>query len=99
MSTDRRSFLTRFSAGFGAVALTQLLAREAPGRPHVAGKAKAVILLFMQGGPSHLETLAPKAAVEEARRPGAAGKLRRGRAAAAVHEGDRRQADGLAAGL
>src|SRR4051794_2137541 len=60
MSIDRRSFLTRFSAGFGAVALTQMLARGA-----TAGKAKAVILLFMQGGPSHLETFDPKPALKK----------------------------------
>jgi hypothetical protein len=67
---SRRWFLERFSAGFGSVALAQLLARDragagevnplAPRKPHFPAKAKAVILLFMQGGPSHLETFDPK---------------------------------------
>jgi hypothetical protein len=67
---DRRSFLGRFSAGFGGVALAQLLARDearagggnplAPRKPTLPAKARAVILLFMQGGPSHLETFDAK---------------------------------------
>jgi hypothetical protein len=67
---DRRTFLGRFSAGFGGVALAQLLARDeargaggkplAPRKPSLPAKARAVILLFMQGGPSHLETFDPK---------------------------------------
>src|SRR5262249_52900560 len=32
----------------------------APRRPHFAGKAKSVILLFMQGGASHVDTFDPK---------------------------------------
>jgi hypothetical protein len=69
-TTTRRHFLQRFASGFGTVALAHLLAREdagatevnplAPRKPHFEAKAKAVILLFMQGGPSHLETFDPK---------------------------------------
>lgn len=72
---SRRDFLARSAFGFGALALGQLLGQEAAGAspaPNQArnplapkpqdfsGKAKAVILLFMQGGPSHLETFDPK---------------------------------------
>ena len=32
----------------------------APKKPHHEAKAKAVIFLFMAGGPSHLETFDPK---------------------------------------
>jgi hypothetical protein len=74
--TTRRQFLERFASGFGTVALAQLLARDAvsatspvnplaPRKPHFEAKAKAVILLFMQGGPSHLETFDPKPALKK----------------------------------
>jgi hypothetical protein len=64
MTPNRRSFLT----GFGAVALAHLLSREqarsgdalSPRPSHFPAKAKAVIWLFMQGGPSHLDTFDPK---------------------------------------
>lgn len=71
----RREFLTRSGAGLGAVALSYLMGREArastpPGydrfRPlltraplHTA-KAKSVIWLFMEGGPSHIDLFDPK---------------------------------------
>jgi len=34
-------------------------------RPHFAGKAKSVIFLFMDGGPSHIDTFDPKPKVNE----------------------------------
>src|SRR6478609_12124065 len=37
-----------------------LLAPLAPKAPHYAGKAKNVIFLFMEGGPSHIDLLDPK---------------------------------------
>jgi Protein of unknown function (DUF1501) len=59
--------------GFGAWALLDLLKREscaapapsslnplAPKPPQFPAKAKSVIFLFMQGGPSHLDTFDPK---------------------------------------
>lgn len=63
----RREFLSRMGQGFGLLALSSLLAREglaapapidplAPRGSHFAGKAKAVIWLFMNGGPSHVDT-------------------------------------------
>ena len=36
-----------------------------PRRPHFAAKAKSVIFLFMEGGPSHLDTFDPKPALLE----------------------------------
>jgi hypothetical protein len=64
----RRAFLRDAFAGFGSLALADLLARDSaaadpltPKTPHRPGaKAKAVIFLFMAGGPSHLETFDPK---------------------------------------
>ncbi len=49
----RREMLTRSAGGFGAVALSGLWA---DGAAHHAAKAKAVIFLYMDGGPSQLDT-------------------------------------------
>ena len=69
---SRRRFLRRFGLGFGGLALTELLSRDgftpegqaanllAPQVASFAPRAKHVIFLFMQGGPSHLETFDPK---------------------------------------
>ena len=74
-AVSRRDFLTKTGAGFGAVALTSLLAKHplaaAPTAAvvsplaHYAAKAKNVIFLFMEGGPSHLDTFDPKAALKQ----------------------------------
>ena len=74
-AVSRRDFLTKTGAGFGAVALTSLLAKHplaaAPTTAvvsplaHYAAKAKNVIFLFMEGGPSHLDTFDPKAALKQ----------------------------------
>ena len=65
----RRQFLRDAFCGFGTLALTSLLHDEAvragdpltPKPPHLPGaRARAVIFLFMAGGPSHLETFDPK---------------------------------------
>jgi hypothetical protein len=69
---SRRDFLARAGNGFGLLALSALLADEAaaapvanaPGSPdplapkkaHFPVKAKSVIWLFMNGGPSHVDT-------------------------------------------
>ncbi len=60
---DRRGFLQRTAAGFGWLAFAALNARIAqaagplaPKKPHFTARAKRVIFLFMQGGPSHLDT-------------------------------------------
>jgi len=72
---NRRDFLMRGGAGFGALALTYLLESErllaatttpsSARPPHFPAKAKSVIFLFMEGGPSHLDTFDPKPKVRE----------------------------------
>ena len=67
---SRRQFLQRAGGGFGAVALSaltgeRLLAAESANPaaakiPHHLGKAKNVIFLFMEGGPSHIDLFDPK---------------------------------------
>jgi len=63
---DRRHMLTAAGAGFGmlayqALASQTLLASESHRRePHFASKAKSVIFLFMEGGPSHIDLFDPK---------------------------------------
>lgn len=57
----RRDFLQSAGCGFGAVALAGLMsgqssAAAATQLPQRAAKAKSVIFLFMEGGPSHLDT-------------------------------------------
>jgi hypothetical protein len=64
----RRELLRRVGMGMGSVALLPLLAEEskaalnplAPKAPHFPGRAKHVIHLFMNGGPSHVDTFDPK---------------------------------------
>ena len=64
----RRDFLQRVGMGFGAMGLSQVDTQAAgefrnPLRlksPHFPQKAKAVIHLFMNGGPSHVDTFDPK---------------------------------------
>jgi len=71
---SRREMLTRTANGFGAAALAAMLAEAqaadaprtpaadpfAPKKPHFAAKAKSVIVLFMDGGPSQVDTFDPK---------------------------------------
>src|SRR6188472_1842147 len=69
----RRDFLRRSAHGFGSLALASLLAHETtaapsrgvfdpflPRKPHFEPKAKSVIFLFMEGGPSHIDLFDPK---------------------------------------
>lgn len=60
----RRAFLQQSFCGFGSLAVASMLqsqALRAEGKSTVpTGKAKAVIFLFMAGGPSHMETFDPK---------------------------------------
>src|SRR6059036_2782896 len=66
---SRRDMLRQAGTGFGALALSSLLAREGhagTSKPaHVPPKAKSVIFLFMEGGPSHLDTFDPKPELEK----------------------------------
>ncbi|HJZ92377.1 MAG TPA: DUF1501 domain-containing protein [Gemmataceae bacterium] len=70
---SRREFLRRAAHGFGGLALATMLADEAganpsagvaspflPKKPHFDAKAKSVIFLFMEGGPSHVDLFDPK---------------------------------------
>jgi hypothetical protein len=61
MWTDRRGFFTTIAGGTFGAALASLRAAElAPKTPHVAPKARAVIHLFMNGGPSQMDLFDPK---------------------------------------
>ena len=57
---SRREFLQTAGCGFGAVALAALMGDKALASsarlPQRAAKARSVIFLFMEGGPSHLDT-------------------------------------------
>ena len=78
-ASTRRSFLSNTGSGLGALAFGSLLAEGgfAPAfgaehnnllearTPHHAPKAKSVIWLFMEGGPSHLDTFDPKPLLQE----------------------------------
>jgi Protein of unknown function (DUF1501) len=73
----RRQMLQRAGLGFGSLAVADLLSRDAvaanplaPRPPHFPARAKAVIYLFMHGGPSQVDTFDPKPAL--ARRDGQA---------------------------
>ena len=65
-SLRRRDFLYGLGASLGSVAFSDLIAGEktagplAPRKPHHKARAKAVIMLFMEGGPSHIDTFDPK---------------------------------------
>ncbi|QDT60881.1 hypothetical protein SV7mr_34100 [Stieleria bergensis] len=74
----RRNFLRRSGMGFGSLALASLFGNEsaplanaagvnpmAAKQPHFPGKAKAVIHIFLNGGPSHVDTFDPKPALEK----------------------------------
>lgn len=70
---SRRDLLRRSGLGLGALALNTLLGESlsaadrvnplAPQAPHFAPKARRVIHLFMNGGPSHVDTFDPKPAL------------------------------------
>ena len=62
---DRRQMLGRMASGFGMLGLAGLLgpsalASEAVRPSHSRPRAKRVIFLFMNGGPSHVDTFDPK---------------------------------------
>ena len=69
----RRAFLRDCAGGVGMMALASLLERDgygasidtrtnplAPRKPHFAPKAKSVIFMFMEGGPSQIDLFDPK---------------------------------------
>jgi hypothetical protein len=66
----RRQLLGRLAGGFGSVALAGLLSEQlradavgAAKVPHFKARAKRVIFLFMNGGPSQVDTFDPKPAL------------------------------------
>jgi hypothetical protein len=66
----RREMLTRSAGGFGAVALSALLAEEGRAQDglkgvHHAPRARSVIFLYMDGGPSQVDTFDPKPMLEK----------------------------------
>ncbi|HEV7868147.1 MAG TPA: DUF1501 domain-containing protein [Chthoniobacteraceae bacterium] len=69
MLLNRRQMLGRMCAGFGMLGLASLVGTTAsagttvPRIPHFAPKAKRLVFLFMNGGPSHLDTFDPKPAL------------------------------------
>jgi hypothetical protein len=78
MLIDRRNFLLRGGAGFGVLGLSHLLGENplfaslkktasplAPKAPNFAPRAKSVIFLFMEGGPSHIDLFDPKPKLNE----------------------------------
>ena len=74
---SRREMLARSAAGFGAIGLAGAMhaagmlggsaqaATGRPGQPHFAPRAKRVIYLFMNGGPSHVDTFDPKPSLKD----------------------------------
>ncbi len=63
----RRELLTKVGAGFGMVGLESVLSAGAlsPKAPHFEPKAKRVIYLFLNGGPSQVDTFDPKPALDK----------------------------------
>jgi hypothetical protein len=72
----RREFFTQAGSGLAGISLASLLAQDsawaakavdpmAPKTPHHAPKAKSVIWLFMEGGPSHIDLFDPKPKLNE----------------------------------
>jgi hypothetical protein len=84
--TSRRNLLLSLGAGLGPVALSNLLQAEDKRRaplalqpPMFAPRAKRVIMLFMEGGPGHMDTFDPKPELtrrhkEESKLPGGLAK-------------------------
>src|SRR6266540_1656526 len=64
LALPRRRFLSACGIGLGRMALASLLAAEepplAPKPPHFPARAKSIIYLFMEGGPSQLDLFVDK---------------------------------------
>lgn len=58
---SRREFLRVGTLGFGGLSLANLLRNSADaGLPSKVARPKSIVLLFLQGGPSHIEFFDPK---------------------------------------
>ena len=67
---NRRKFLMRSGMGMGALGLSSLLSGASlnpltPKAPHFRPRAKRIIHLFMNGGPSHVDTFDPKPTLQK----------------------------------
>ena len=65
---SRRGLLQTGGSGLGSLALSWLISRDLQAGlavPHHPPKARSVIWLFMEGGPSHLDLLDPKPLLNE----------------------------------
>src|SRR6187455_2370995 len=66
---SRREMLHRTALGFGTIGLAGTVqaatANSAPLKTHFAPRAKRIIYLFMNGGPSHVDTFDPKPALKD----------------------------------
>src|SRR5712692_9492486 len=74
---SRREFFTRAGSGLAGIALASLLRGDsalaaatlpdalAPRKPHHPPKAKSIIWLFMEGGPSHVDLFDPKPRLQD----------------------------------
>jgi hypothetical protein len=75
---NRRDFLSRSGLGIGGLGLAALLGQAqgaapqldptqplAPRAPHFPGKAKRIIQIFCEGGPSQMDTFDPKPALDK----------------------------------
>ncbi len=78
MTVSRREAIQRWGVGFGTLALHDLLSQQSsageagagenpllPKAPQFPAKAKRVIHIFANGGPSHVDTFDPKPALQK----------------------------------
>ncbi len=70
--SNRRRFLKEVGCGVGLMGLSSLLDAEtppsnplAPRQPHFSGKAKSIIFMFMEGGPSQMDLFDPKPGLQK----------------------------------
>ncbi|MEO7649545.1 MAG: DUF1501 domain-containing protein, partial [Bryobacteraceae bacterium] len=74
--SSRRDFFQRAGSGLAGIALAGMLQQDgalaagmadplAPKTPHHEPKAKSIIWLFMEGGPSHIDLFDPKPKLNE----------------------------------
>jgi uncharacterized protein (DUF1501 family) len=61
----RRRFFRDAAGGIGTIALAEVLAQEGRAAPLFPAKAKNIIFMFMEGGPSQLDLFDPKPELEK----------------------------------